>query len=678
MCSSLARRLKKKSVLGFNSRIKPADHFVKTASVISVAPSAPVRKKIVVNNRRKSGPGSSRQLLRRLLKLTLEYRRPCFHVVFLQFLLVALGLSTLGLTGLAIDYLRSVVVPGAEAVRWPLGIVPPASWTPVTVVAALSGVILAVALLTALMKYVAAIAAAALSQEVLIRMRTEIYAKLQQLNFSFYDAGESSSIINRAAGDANSVRSFIDGVVIRVLTVALTLAVYLFYMLQTHVMLTVCCLATTPLLWVGAVLFSRKVQPAYRQASDLGDTMIRTLVENLQGIQVVKGFARETEQAEKFQQANQNIRSLKESIFFSVSTFQPVMGLITQFNMLVLISYGGMLVIRGELALGSGLFVFANLLHEFANQVGQITNIVNSIQSSLASADRVFEVLDAPVQIMSSPDAVRLPAATGAIELEHVNFGYSPEKPVLTDISLKIASGECIGIVGPTGSGKTTLLALLMRFYDVTHGAIRLDGKDIRRLYLDDVRHSIGIVFQESFLFSNTVAANIAFGDPEASIERIRQAAVTASADGFIQELPEGYESMVGEHGSNLSGGQRQRLSLARALLADPAILLLDDATASVDPETEHEIREAIVSAMKGRTTIVVSSRLSTLRRADRIVVLKDGSIAAAGTHEQLMQTCEYYREMAELQFTEFADDLHCLPVTALPMTPAESTVSTF
>lgn len=614
---------------------------------------------IAVNKRRKSGfRSSTRKLLRRLLGLTLEYRRPCLNVVFLQLLLVAMGLSTLGLTGLAIDYLRSVVLPDAEPVSWPWGLAPPVSWSPIGVIAALSGVIFVVALATALLKYVAAIASAALSQEVLIRMRTEIYSKLQQLSFHFYDAGESSSIINRAAGDANAVRSFIDGVVIRVLTVSLTLTVYLTYMLKMHARLTICCLASTPLLWIGAIVFSRMVQPAYRRASDLGDIMIRTLVENLQGIHVVKGFAREPEQAAKFRKANQNIRELKESIFFRISTFQPAMGMITQINMLVLISYGGMLVIRGDLALGAGLFVFANLLHEFANQVGQITNIVNSIQSSLSSADRVFEVLDEPIRITSPPDAQRLPRASGAIEFQHVRFGYSDDKPVLTDVTLTIPAGECLAITGPTGSGKSTLLSLLMRFYDVTDGSIRLDGTDIRQLHLDDVRRSMGIVFQESFLFSNTVAANIAFGDPDATAERIRNAAIIASADGFIQEMPDGYESMVGEHGANLSGGQRQRLALARALLADPAILLLDDATASVDPETEHEIREAMVSAMKGRTTIVVSSRLSTLRRADRIVVLRDGTIDAVGTHEELLHASDYYREMAELQFSEFSDEL--------------------
>ena len=568
----------------------------------------------------------------------------------MQIALVVLSLSTLGITGLGIDYLSSQVLKNSVPPQWPLGLHPPAAWSPLQVVTAMSGLILVVALLTAALKYLAAIASSALSQEVLVRIRTDVYSKLQQLSFNFYDAGDSSSIINRAAGDASNVRNFVDGVIIKVLTVLLTLTVYLVYMLKMHVGLTLVCLATTPLLWVGAIVFSKLVQPAYRQASELSDVMIRTLVENLQGIQVVKGFARESEQAARFQEANHNIRDLKETIFFRISTFQPSMGLLTQINMLVLIGYGGTLVIRGELALGTGLFVFANLLHEFANQVSQITNIANSIQTSLASAQRVFEVLDEPIQITTEANAQRLHSVSESIELDDVSFGYHPDRIVLHDVSLRIQAGECIGITGPTGSGKTTLLSLLKRFYDVRSGSICLDGVDLRKLNLDDVRRAMGIVFQDSFLFSNTIAANIAFGIPDATMDQIAAAAKIAAADEFIRELPDQYESMVGEHGANLSGGQRQRLALARAIVTNPSILLLDDATASVDPETEYEIREAIVAAMHERTTIVVSSRLSTLSQTDRIVVLQKGTISAVGTHEELLESCVWYRELAELQ----------------------------
>lgn len=568
----------------------------------------------------------------------------------MQITLVVLSLSTLGMTGLGIDYLSSQVLRNSVPPQWPLGLHPPAAWSPLQVVTSLSGLILIVAMLTAALKYLAAIASSALSQEVLVRIRTDVYSKLQHLSFNFYDAGDSSSIINRAAGDASNVRSFIDGVIIKVLTVLLTLTVYLVYMLKMHFWLTLVCLASTPLLWVGAIVFSKLVQPAYRQASELSDVMIRTLVENLQGIQVVKGFARESEQAARFQEANHNIRDLKETIFYRISTFQPGMGFLTQINMLMLIGYGGTLVIRGELALGTGLFVFANLLHEFSNQVSQITNIANSIQTSLASAQRVFEVLDEPIQIVSPANAQRLELVSESIELKDVSFGYQPDRKVLHSISLRIQAGECIGISGPTGSGKSTLLSLLKRFYDVRSGSICLDGVDLRKLNLDDVRRATGIVFQDSFLFSNTIAANIAFGIPDATLEQIAAAAKIAAADEFICELPDQYESMVGEHGSNLSGGQRQRLALARAIVTNPSILLLDDATASVDPETEFEIREAIVAAMHDRTTIVVSNRLSTLSQTDRIVVLQDGTIGAVGTHEELLESCEWYRELAELQ----------------------------
>lgn len=596
---------------------------------------------------------SNWRLLKRLISLGLEYRAACAAMLLFDLVLVTLTMGSLGMTGIAIDYIQHQVNPASPSPRFPFGWIPPADVAPFYIVCRIAGMVLLFALLGTTLRYAAAVAAAALSQRILIRVRTDVYSKLQLLSFQFYDAGESSSIINRAAGDANAVRNFVDGVMIKVLAVALTLTVYLTYMLRMNVKLTLACLASTPLLWIGAVIFSRVVQPAYRRAGELGDELIRGLVENVQGAHVVKGFAREPEEIARFANTTSRIRQQKRSIFFKVSLFQPIMGFLTQINMLVLIGYGGILVIRGELALGAGLFVFANLLQEFAAQIGQIVNIANTIQASLVSAERVFEVIDSPVAITSPVNAISLGHAQGRLSFQNVSFGYNSDQPVLEKVSFTVAPGERIGITGETGAGKTTLLSLVMRFYDVQSGSIMVDGHDLRDLDLDDLRRNIGLVFQESFLFSHSIAANIAFGRPAATPEEIGRAAELASADDFIGELPERYETIIGEHGANLSGGQRQRLALARALVLDPPILLLDDATASVDPETEHEIERAVQSAMQNRTTLVISNRVATLRRTDRIIVLEQGRITAIGTHQELLRTSAYYKFLTELQFSE-------------------------
>jgi len=586
----------------------------------------------------------------RLLGLANRYRRECAGVLALQTLLVLLTLGTLGLTGLGIDYLSWCVNPGSQSPKWPLGIRLPNHLSPQRVIAFIAAGVIVSALLTAAVKYLCASASAALSQKILIQLRTDLYTRLQLLSLRFHDAGVRSSLINRAGSDANQVRQFVDGVALRVLTVLLTLGVYLVWMLQVHAGLTFACLASTPLLWLGACVFSGIVQPAYRRAGELSDELIRLLVENIQGVQVVKGFAGESRQAAQFDAAAERIRDQRNSIFRSLSIFQPAMGLLTQLNLLVLIGYGGSLAIRGELSPGTGLFVFAGLLQEFAAQVAHITNIANSVQASLASADRVFEVLDAPLEITSPPDPRRLTSIKHQIELDRVSFEYEPGRSVLHGISLRIEAGECIGITGPVGSGKSTLLALLKRLYDPTSGRILFDGMDLRQLQLEDVRKASGIVYQDSFLFTNSIAANIAFGRPEATSEEIMAAARGAAAEEFIACLPEGLNTVVGEHGCGLSGGQKQRLTLARALLIRPSLLLLDDAASAVDPETEQEIRSAMEQVMHGCTSIMVSGRVSTLRRTDRIVVLSGGRIEAVGNHMELLQRSPWYCRLNELQ----------------------------
>jgi len=338
--------------------------------------------------------------------------------------------------------------------------------------------------------------------------------------------------------------------------------------------------------------------------------------------------------------------------------------------MMILLGYGGWLVIHGSLPLGAGLVVFAGLLEQFSGQVNNVANIVNSVQQSLIGARRVFEILDAPIEVRSPPDSVRRARLEGAVRFENVSFAYrgrpagpaaelsameaaQAEDRVLRDIDLEVKPGQCVAILGATGSGKSVLMGLIPRFYDVTGGRLLVDGLDVRRMHLDDLRRNIGLVFQESFLFSNTIAANIAFGHPAATLAQIERAARIAAADDFISRLPKGYDTVLGESGNSLSGGQRQRLAIARAVLLEPAILLLDDPTAAIDSETEHEIFEALDRAIAGRTTFIVAHRLSTLRRADRIIVLDAGRIVQQGTHADLMKVPGPYLRVARLQLLD-------------------------
>jgi len=592
-----------------------------------------------------------------------RYRATCVQVLCQQAVLVVMTLCGLGITGLGIDFIRHSVDPSVAAPRWPLDIAPPSNWQPLTVVAAIAGSILLLALLQSTLRFHDAMVMGRLVQRIVVQLRSDVYDKLQRLSFRFFDANESGSIINRVAGDVQAMRVFVDGVVIEVIAVTLTLAIYLGYMLSIHVPLTLVSLATTPVLWMAAAKFSRKVKPAYRYNRSLSDDMIRILSENVQGVQVVKGFGREQEEIDKFATANRRVCEHKNSIFWNISIFQPVMYFLTKFNLAVLLGYGGYLVIRGEIRLGEGLFVFANLLQQFSAQVEQITNITNSIQASLTGAQRVFEVLDAPEEIISQPDAVRLGKSRGEVRFDKVTFGYRDSDRVLTEVSFTAQPGKCVAIVGATGAGKSTLLSLIPRFYDATGGRVLLDGVDVRNIELQDLRRNVGLVFQESFLFSNTVAANIAFGHPEATREQIERAARIAAAHDFISELPNGYDTVIGEYGSNLSGGQRQRLAIARAILLEPPILILDDATAAVDPETEHEILEAMDGAMRGRTTFVVAHRLSTLRRADTVVVLERGRVVQIGTHQELMGVAGHYHRAAALQLAD-AESSHLLDLT--------------
>ena len=597
---------------------------------------------------------SQAELIPRLLRLMWQYRADCLGVLLLQVLLLALGLAGLGFTGIGIDVIRHHLDPSTPAPRWPFDLPLPSDIEAHTALWMLAGGVFAFALVRTLGTYFYTVRFTHLVQaRIVVDLRSKVYEKLQYLSFRFFDSNASGSIINRVTGDVQSVRMFVDGVVMQGFILVLSLGVYLAYMLGIHAKLTLVCLAGTPLLWWLSARFARLVKPAYRRNRDLVDRMILALAENIQGIQVIKAFALENAEIGRFRKTNDEVRDQQEWVFRQVSLFSPLIGLLSQLNIVLLLAYGGWLVVHNQIPLGTGLVVFTGILQQFSGQVSNIAGIANSMQQSLTAAGRVFEVLDAPVEISTPPDAHCPDVIRGEITFDHVSFEYAPSQTVLRDVNLRVAPGQKVAVVGATGSGKTALLSLVPRFYDPTAGRVLIDGRDAREYDLTRLRRSIGLVFQESFLFSTSVRANIAFGCPEADDERVRRAAEIACADLFIRELPKGYETIIGESGSDLSGGQRQRLALARAILLEPSILILDDPTAAIDPETEEEILQAMDSAMEGRTTFIVAHRLSTLRRADHIVVLDRGRIVQEGTHEELMRRGGLYQHAAGLQMAD-------------------------
>lgn len=601
-----------------------------------------------------STPGLSNwAVVRRLFALAWRYRLHCLQVLTIQIALLTMGIAGLSFTGVGIDYIKHKI-EGTTLGTNKLHLTLPENWPYWQVLGMLAGFILLLAIGRAFLNYTYAVSVNRLVQQrLVIDLRGEVYDKLQRLSFRFFDANNTSSIITRVTSDAQSVRMFVDQVLIQSVIMVISLTAYVVYMVNLSPMLTLACLSTTPLLWALSAWHTRRTQPEYAQNRTLVEKMVQVFVESLQGIAVTKAFGREAEDRARFERANNAVLAQQHVIFWRVSLFSPAIGFLTRINMMVLLGYGGWLVIHGQLPLGTGLVVFVGLLEQFSGQVNNVAAIVNSVQQSLIGARRVFEILDAPIEVKSPPNAIRCRKLRGNVSFENVSFAYDGAEAVVRDITLQVKAGECVAILGATGAGKSVLMSLVPRFFDPTGGRVLIDGIDARKLDLDDLRRNIGLVFQESFLFSNTVAANIAFGHPEATRAQIEKAARIAAAHDFITRLPNGYDTVLGESGNSLSGGQRQRLAIARAVLLEPAILLLDDPTAAIDSETEHEIFEALDRAIAGRTTFIVAHRLSTLRRADFIIVLEHGRIVQRGTHEELMREAGPYLHVASLQLVD-------------------------
>jgi ABC-type multidrug transport system fused ATPase/permease subunit len=599
---------------------------------------------------------SAGELTRRLFRLGWQFKGDCLLCLVLSLVLLLLGLAGLQLLGMVVDVIHHALNPAEPPPVYPFGWTPPAAWPPLKIIAALALAMVAQAIVRAVLTYNYNMAIARLTQwKIVPLLRDGLYAKLQRLSFRFFDVHGSSSIFNRVTGDVQNTRLFVDGVILQGANMVLTLVAYAIFMWRIHPGLTVACLSVSPALWWVTRFYSRRLRPEYLRNRELFDDLVLQFSESVRGAQTVKSFAVEARRIQLFDEGNHRVSNQQRRIFWDLSIFTPITQLLSQLSLVILFAYGGWLYSQGKIPLGGGLVVFAGLLQQFTGQVSGISNIANSVQQSFTAARRVFEVLDTPLEVQNRPDAINPGLLRGRIEFERVSFAYNADVPVLRDISFVAEPGQIVGVFGMTGAGKTTLLGLVPRFYDPQAGRILIDGTDLRELDLDACRRQIGIVYQESFLFSNTVAANIAFGNPHATPAQIEQAARQASAHEFIVNLAHGYKTVLGEAGVDLSGGQRQRLALARALLTEPPVLILDDPTASVDPKTEQEIVSALRQAMAGRTAFVVANRLSLLRHARKILVLDQGRLIQTGTHETLLREPGPYRATALLQLMDLA-----------------------
>jgi ATP-binding cassette, subfamily B, multidrug efflux pump len=492
-------------------------------------------------------------------------------------------------------------------------------------------------------------------------LRNALYDKLQYLHFKFYDNAKSGDLMSRMTSDVEAFRQFLSFGFIHLMDVVFMVAFSLVVMLSYNVKLTVVTLSTMPLLLWVVLRFEKVIWPAFSRIRESLAQLTTTTQENLNGVRTVKSFAREKHQIGRFAARNQDYADSNVEASDLWAKFFPLIDLLGNLAITFLLLYGGLLVLRQELSLGQ-LLAFFSLIWYLIWPVREVGYQINNMIQAGASAERVLELLEHPRAIQDAPDARSAPSIGGHVRFENVTVRYDTPKPdsgevsdspALDDVSLDAPPGTVIGLTGTTGSGKSTLVSLIPRFYDVSGGRVTVDGADVRQIRLADLRRAVGIVQQETFLWSATIRENILFGNRNASMEEVIAAAKMAQAHDFIMETPLGYETVVGERGLGLSGGQKQRIAIARAILQNPAILILDDATASVDMETEHEIQIALKHLMKGRTTFVIAHRLSSIKHADEILVLEQGRLVESGTHESLLRAGGHYREIYDIQFRD-------------------------
>lgn len=482
------------------------------------------------------------------------------------------------------------------------------------------------------------------SQKIVYEIRNDAFRSIQRQSLGFFDRINTGQLMSRATTDTERIGRFL-GFQFRMLVQTFLLLIgVVTSMIMIDWELTVISFLIVSLILVNFSIFGKKIRPVISKSREYFANITSTLWENISGIRVVRAFAMEDYERKKFQKPNNAYYEMMIKATSLRAIFLPLTGLIGGFVMVIVYWLGGMRVIEGRIGIDT-LYVFSSYVSMLMRPMGMMGMIWTGYQRMAAAGERVFQIIETEPEVKDKPNAIELKNIKGHIKFENVYFGYERDKPILKNVNLEIKPGETVALLGPTGSGKSTLIRLLMRFYDVTSGRILVDGHDIRDVKLKSLRRHIGIVSQEIFLFNRTVKENISFGKPDASMDDVIRAAKIAQAHEFITNFPNGYETIIGERGLNLSGGQRQRIAIARALLLDPKILILDDSTSSVDVDTEYEIQKALNALLKNRTTLVITQRISTIRNADKIIVMDNGEIIEEGDHETLMaKKGAYYR----------------------------------
>jgi ATP-binding cassette subfamily B multidrug efflux pump len=586
--------------------------------------------------RRPADPGKIEKARdpRNALTRLLPYLNP-FKLLLILVLVFVLIYTLLGLVG---PYLMGMAIDKFIATKDAVGLVK------------IAIVMLVVYLLNNLFQAISAWLMSGVSQRALKQLRKDLFSHLQSLPISFFDSHSAGELMSRLTNDIDAINQAVSQNIISLLASVLSLIGILIAMFVLDRWLALASLLVVPIMFWFTEFVARYTRRGFRELQKQLGGLNGVMEEAISGQKVVKAFRRNESVIEAFRKSNQEVFRAGVSANSYALLLMPLTNVLGNFFVIVLAGLGGWLALQGLVTVGI-IATFITYGQNFIQPLRQLANMYNSIQAALAGSERVFEIIDTISEVDDAPDARSAMTINGHVQFDHVNFGYLPETLIIKDMTLEAKAGEIFALVGPTGAGKTTLINLLTRFYEINGGSICIDGTDIRDIKKADLRLQLGLVLQDTFMFSGTVMDNIRYGRLDATDEECVQAAQLADADHFIRQLPHGYDSNLSERASNLSQGQRQLLSIARAILADPAILILDEATSSVDTRTEVRIQKALLRLMEGRTSFVIAHRLSTIRDADQVLVINDGEIVEKGTHQQLLDRKGFYHHLYVSQF---------------------------